>query len=337
MPELLPYLLLSTQDVSKIVNTPEAKREKTMKKKPERISLKPKQKVKDETDSKNRKPSIEPADNKPLDLALIGGAPFVYLVKSKKQKAKIFAISMRDIKYQLNKKTKPPTNLKTVVPAEYLDFLNVFLKEISDTLRPYGKHDHKIELLKDKDLGNLGHSALRGMSTPQLKFVKKFLDEHLKKRFIEASSAPCSSSILLAKKLGGGIRFCVDYRKLNELTKKDAYPLPLIAEIIARLKKAIVFTKIDIRQAFHKLRIAIESKDAMTFASHFDSYKWKVMSFGLTGGLASWQHFINDLLWEYLNDFCTAYLDDILIYSSSMKKHRQHVQKVLTKLREAGI
>ena len=85
----------------------------------------------------------------------------MHLAKSKKQKAEIFAISMRDIKYQLNKGTKPPTDPKTVVLAEYHDFLDVFSKEISDTLRPYGKHDHKIELLKDKDLASdLGHSAL---------------------------------------------------------------------------------------------------------------------------------------------------------------------------------
>ena len=213
----------------------------------------------------------------------------------------------------------------------------MFSKDISDTLRPYGKYDHKIELLKDKELSDLGHSALRGMSTPQLEFVKKFLEEHLKKGFIEASSAPCSCPILLAKKPGGGIKFCVDYRKLNSLTKKDAYPLPLIAETIARLKKAIVFTKINIRQAFHKLRMAIESEDATTFASRFGSYKWKVMPFELTGGPASWQRFINDFLWEYLNNFCTAYLDDILIYSTNLKDHRKHVRKVLAQLREAGI
>ena len=98
-----------------------------------------------------------------------------------------------------------------------------------------------------------------------------------------------------------------------------------------------MFTKIDIQQAFHKLRMAIESKDATTFASQFGAYKWKVMPFGLTGGPALWQRFINDLLWEYLNEFCTAYLDDILIYSSSMKEHWQHVQKVLIKLQEAEI
>ena len=167
-----------------------------------------------------------------------------------KKKAEIFAISMRDIKYQLNKTTKPPTNLKTVVLEEYHDFLDVFSKDISDTLRPYGKYDHKIELLKDKQLSNLGHSTLWGMSTPQLEFVKKFLEEHLKKRFIEASSAPCSSLILLAKKPGGGIRFFVDYWKLNELTKKNAYPLPLIAEIIARLKKLLYSQKLTSDKPF---------------------------------------------------------------------------------------
>ena len=71
------------------------------------------------------------------------------------------------------------------------------------------------------------------MSTPQLKFVKNFLEEHLKKRFIEASGALYSSLILLAKKPGVGIRFCVNYRKLNSLTIKDLYPPPLIAKTIA--------------------------------------------------------------------------------------------------------
>ena len=267
LPELLPHLLPNTRGVSKVANTPETV-EPEKKKNPSTLPQKPRPKAKEKTKVEDKRPSVERA-NKPLDLAFIGGAPFMHLTKSKKQKAEIFAISMRDIEYQFNKRTKPPTDPKTVVPAEYHDFFDVFSKDISDTLRPYGKYNHKIELLKDKDLSDLGHSALRGMSAPQLEFVKKFLEEHLKKRFFEASSAPCSSLILLAKKPGGGIRFCVDYWKLNLLTKKDAYPLPLIAKTMARLKKAIVFTKIDIRQAFHKLRMAIESEDATTFASQF--------------------------------------------------------------------
>ena len=340
LPELLPRFLPSTRSVSKVANTLRAIEPGKKKKKPSTIAQKLKLNAKAEAKVEDKEPSVEWANSKPLDLAFIGGALFMRLAKSKKpeQRAKIFAISIRDIKYQLNKTTKPPTDPKTVVPVEYHDFLDVFSKDISDNLRSYRKYNHKIELLKDKNLvSNFGHSTLQGMLTPQLKFVKKFLEKHLKKRFIKASSAPCSSPILLAKKPGGRIRFCVDYWKLNKLTKKDAYLLPLIAKIMARLKKTIVFTKINIRYAFHKLRMAIESEDATTFASQFGAYKWKVMLFGLTSGPVSWQRFIDNLLWEYLNEFCTAYLDDILIYSTSMKEHRQHKQKVLTKLWEAGI
>ena len=79
--------------------------------------------------------------------------------------------------------------------------------------------------------------------------------------------------ILLAKKPNGGIRFCVDYKRLNELTKKDAYLILLIAETLAQLKDAKIFTKIDIRQAFHKLQIAAESEDLTTMATQFGAYK----------------------------------------------------------------
>ena len=223
------------------------------------------------------------------------------------------AISMKDIEYQLNKTAKTPTDPKTVVPEEYHEFLDVFSKEASDTLSPHSKYDHQIRL--PEGYRDHGHSALSKMSEPNLQFVKKFLEEHLKKGFIEASSAPCSSRIMLAAKPGEGIRFCVDYRRLNELTKKDAYPIPLIEETLAQLKNAKLFTKIDIRQAFHKLRMAADSEDYTTFASRFGAFKWKVLPFGLTGGPASWQRFINDVLWELINKFCTAYLDDILIYS----------------------
>ena len=158
--ELLPHLLPSTQGVSKIVDTSKTIEPKKKKKKPSTTSrklesnAKDKPSIKKETEEKRQ--SVEQAD-KSLDLTFIGGAPFMHLAK---EKAEIFAISMRDIEYQLNKETKPLTDPKTVVLAEYHDFLDVFSKEVSDTLRPYGKYDHKIELLKDKQLSNLGHSML---------------------------------------------------------------------------------------------------------------------------------------------------------------------------------
>ena len=116
------------------------------------------------TKVEEKKPSI--VLDKSFDLAFIGGAPFMHLAKSKKQKTEIFAISMQDIKYQLNKETKLLTDLKTVIPAKYHDFLDVFLKEAFDMLRPYGKSNYKIKLLKNTELSDLGHSVLRRMSIP---------------------------------------------------------------------------------------------------------------------------------------------------------------------------
>ena len=72
--------------------------------------------------------------------------------------------------------------------------------------------------------------------------------------------------------------------------------------------------------------MATDSEDYITFLCRFGAFKWEVLPFGLTGGLASWQRFINDVLWEYLNKFCTAYLDDILIYSSNLREHKKHVR-----------
>ena len=159
LPKLLPYFFPSTQSISKVVNT--LKTVKPEKKKSNTIPQKMKSNAKNELKVEDERPSVEQV-NKPLDLAFIGGAPFIHLAKSKKPKhrAEIFAISMQDIKNQLNKGTKLPTDPKTVVSAEYHGFLDVFSKEISDTLRPHRKHNHKIELLKEKNLSNLGHSAL---------------------------------------------------------------------------------------------------------------------------------------------------------------------------------
>ena len=124
------------------------------------------------------------------------------------------------------------------------------------------------------------------MSEPKLQFVKKFVEEHLKKQFIKASSVPCSSPIMLAVKLSRGVQFCVEYRGLNKLTIKDAYLIPLIKETLAQFKNAKVFTKVDIWQAFHKLRMAADSENYTKFSCRFGAFKWKVLLFGLTKGSA---------------------------------------------------
>ena len=189
----------------------------------------------------------------------------IFTVSMQDIENKLNAILMKDIKYQLNKMAKTLTDPKTMILKEYHKFFDVFSKEASDILLPHLKYNYQIRLLESyQDYGN---SSLNKMSELKLQFVKKFLEKHLKKGFIKANSAPCLSQIMLAAKPGENIKFCVDYKHLNKLTKKDAYPISLIEETLVQLKNAKVFTKINIHQVFHKLKMAADSEDLTMFAS----------------------------------------------------------------------
>jgi transposase InsO family protein len=130
----------------------------------------------------------------------------------------------------------------------------------------------------------------------------------------------------------------MDYRKLNALTKKDRYPLPLIEETLAQITGAKILSKIDIRHAFNRIRMATEEDEVLTtFKTRFGAYKYKVLPFGLCNGPATFQHYMNDVLWEGLNEYLSVYMDDILVYSQSRAEHVIHVQRVLDRLIEAGL
>lgn len=223
------------------------------------------------------------------------------------------------------------------VPEPHQDWIHVFSKRASDKLPPHRSIDHKIVLDKGKSADGLSYSPLYKMSLDELKVAKQYIEENLDKGFIEPSQAPFAAPILFVKKPDGSLRFCIDYRKLNLLTRKDQYPLPLIDETLARLASAKIYTKLDIRQAFHRIRIDPDSEELTTFRTRYGAYKCKVLPFGLTNGPATYQRYMNDVLFDYLDDFCTAYLDDILIYSDNILEHNEHVNKVLARLDAAGL
>ena len=175
------------------------------------------------------------------------------------------------------------------------------------------------------------------MSPEELDAVKRYLDSYLAKGFIQASSASYFLPVLFIQKPEGGIRFCVNYKRLNAITKKDCYLIPLIEETLAQLEGAKYFTKIDIRQAFYQIRMSEDLEELTTFLTRFGAFKYLVMPFGLCNGPASWQHLINDTLFDFLHCFVQAYLNDILIYSKTLKEHNSHVRQVLQCLREAKL
>ena len=118
----------------------------------------------------------------------------------------------------------------------------------------------------------------------------------------------------------------MDYQALNALMKKDHYPLPLINETLNQIGQAKWFTKLDISAAFHKIWITKGQEWMTAFYMRYDLYKWLVTPFGLANTLSIFQKFINWALHEYLNKFCSAYIDDVLVYTNrSCAQHQEHI------------
>jgi len=218
--------------------------------------------------------------------------------------------------------------------SEYHDYLDVFDQAMIDQLSLHHFYDHKIELI-DEEMSS--RSRLYQMFNHKLQKIKKYLINYLNKEFIFFSFAPYVSLILFAEKKDDSLRFCVDYRKLNALTKRDRYSLPLIDETLARIQESKYLTRLNIIAAFNKLRMYSDSEDLTIFITFFDSYKYHVMFFELTNESTFYQHYMNDVLFEYLHQFCQIYLDDIIIYSKTLKKHKRHVRLILNRLREADL
>ncbi|KJZ69153.1 hypothetical protein HIM_11454 [Hirsutella minnesotensis 3608] len=240
--------------------------------------------------------------------------------------------SLEDIRKALEPKVM--VDPVTKVPHHYHKFLKAFDQSEAEKLPPHRDCDHEIELQPGT---TPPHGPLYSMSEDELLVLRKFLQENLDKGFIRASTSPAASPVLFAKKPGGGLRFCVDYRALNAITIKNRYPLPLIQETLSQLSQAKYFTKLDVVAAFNRIRIK-EGQEWMTaFNTRYGLFESMVMPFGLSNAPATFQARINEVLRPFLDRYCTAYIDDILIYSNDLATHRLHVKSVLQALENAGL
>lgn len=291
---------------------------------PQRQCLKNKAQI----DSEPKEVGLEPEHE--LDICAIGAAPMIALAR--KDQHELFAVSMRDIEKALSPKTH--TDPATKVPLEHQHMLHVFSRKEADKLPEHRPYDHHLKLEPGKQPP---FGPLYSMSQNELKVLRKYLDEHLDKGFIRASSSPVASPVIFVRKPGGGLRFCVDYRALNAITIKNRYPIPLLNETLARLSKARYYSKLDIIAAFNKLRIAKGDEWLTAFRTRYGLFEYLVMPFGLANAPSTFQHFVNDVLRPYLDVFCTAYIDDILIFSDSLEEHKKHVNLVLEALSNAGL
>jgi len=202
---------------------------------------------------------------------------------------------------------------------KYHDYLDVFDRAMTDQLSSHRFYDHKIELIDEK---TSSWSHLYHMSDYKLQKMKNYLIKHLNKDFISFSSASYASLILFIEKKDDSLRFCVNYRKLNALIKWDHYFLSLIDKTFTCIQDSRYLIWLNIIVIFNKLRMHLSSEDLTIFIISFDFYKYHVMSFELINDSTFYQHYMNNVLFNYLYQFCQIYLDDIIIYSKTLKKHK---------------
>ncbi|XP_015623718.2 uncharacterized protein [Oryza sativa Japonica Group] len=172
------------------------------------------------------------------------------------------------------------------------------------------------------------------MAANELAEVKRQIEELESKGYVRPSSSPWGAPVLLVKKKDGSERMVIDYRALNEVTIKNKYPLPRIDDLFDQLKGARVFSKIDLRSGYHKLKIRYEDIPKTAFSTRYGLYEFTVMSFGLTNAPAFFMNLMNKIFMEYLDQFVVVFIDDILIYSKNEEEHAEHLRLIMGKLKD---
>jgi hypothetical protein len=166
--------------------------------------------------------------------------------------------------------------------------------------------------------------------------VKEELDAMLDCGIIEPSRSEWSFPVVLVPKKDGSIRLCVDYRKLNTVSKSDSYPMPRVDELIDRLGGTEYISTIDLTKGYWQVPMAKCSRDKTAFATPFGLYQFRVMPFGLSGAPASFQRMMNGLT-QGCEQFAAAYLDDLIVYSNTWDEHLHHLEEILERLKQANL
>lgn len=230
---------------------------------------------------------------------------------------------------QITPAPEPPDLGK--VPSVYHCLGDVFSKTRAKSLPPHRPYDCSIDLLPGSQPPK-GH--LYPLNSPEREAMDQYLQESLQAGIIRPSSSPAGAGFFFVGKRDGGLRPCIDYRGLNSITVRNTYPLPLLSTAFDLLKGANIFSKLDLRSAYHLVRIREGDEWKTAFNTPSGHFEYLVMPFGLTNAPAVFQCLINDVLGDMINKFVFVYLDDILIFSPDLETHIQHVRTVLQRLLE---
>jgi hypothetical protein len=219
-----------------------------------------------------------------------------------------------------------------VTPTEIQQLIDQFGDVFAEpnSLPPRRSCDHSIPLMPGAQPVNM--RAYR--HKPELKSeIEHQVQELHQSGVIQKSTSHFSSPTILVKKKDGTWRLCVDYRALNSMTIVSKYPVPIIDELLDELTGARWFSKLDLRAGYHQIRLAEGEEHKTTFQTHSGHWEYKVMPFGLAGAPATFLGAMNNTLQPLLRKCVVVFFDDILVYSSSLDAHVQHLKSVLQLLR----
>ena len=239
-----------------------------------------------------------------------------------------------------NKNCETKLDLKDLdVPEQYRSKIEKLVLKNQDLFASKDSELGHTDTIKMQiDIGNNVPIKMKPYRTPikNREVIDKAINEMLDADVIKRSRSPWSFPVVIVDKKDGSKRFCVDFRKLNQITKKNSYPLPLIDDILALLGKAKFFTSLDLKSGYWQVAMDEKDKEKTAFACHKGLFEFNVMPFGLSNAPAVFQELMSVVL-QGCNDFATAYLDDIMVFSSTLEEHLEHLSIIFGKLKQHNL
>jgi Reverse transcriptase (RNA-dependent DNA polymerase) len=222
----------------------------------------------------------------------------------------------------------------TPLPEPYQQHAHVFSEQEAQRFPGPRIWDHVIELKPDAPPTLLG--KVYALTQDEQKALQEFIKEHVQKGYIRPLKSPYAVPFFFIKKKDGRLRPVQDYRRLNEWTIKNRYPLPLISKLITMVQGASLFSKFDIRWGYNNVHIKEGDEWKAVFITNQGLFEPRVMFFGLTNSPATFQTMMNAIFAEELQEnWLTIYMDDILIHTTEdIVAHREKVHRILHKLRQ---
>lgn len=220
----------------------------------------------------------------------------------------------------------------TTVPDSVKQLIATYSDVFQDNgqLPPHRTFDHAISLLPDSAPVN---SRPYRYSPQQKDEIERQVSEMMAASLVTPSMSPFASPVLLVKKKDGTWRFCVDYRRLNNISVKSKFPMPVVDELLDELAGTRWFSKLDLKAGYHQIRMVELDEPKTAFKTHHGQFQFRVMPFGLTNAPATFQCLMNSLFASCIRKYVLVFMDDILVYSKDLHSHIKHLDTVLGILR----